>query len=1240
MTAPTRTQESATAPQAPATDTAAPSADTGTPASSWGKLPDGGFAAKLGVGLRLSADQLAAGDIDLSEGPQPLPGLQLMRATYDSGRQSLQLTAALAVPHVASGDLRIQINQAGTPSVRGTLQRELNIPALGNPNLTATIDEDGALSGTATIRDANLVPRGAGTATASGELSIVAGKMSGNGTIEVSYDELGGATVNFGFSPTGAFSGDGTVRISPPFVDEVTGNLSVDENQNIDASVTLPVSSLTSRVPGLTPSDGTITIGYHNGRPSGGFTGFRAVYPGVGFVQIAEAALDNAHRFSAAGSFGLEVPMLNDATGTLRIRSGALSGTFAVSANNFPRGLPINSGSINVRLSEQGQIGFSGNVGVDLGPAGSGTLQASYDPAGAFAIGGETRLTIPGLNPIQFAFAYREGQVEGQIAVPIDTALIPGLTGDVTVEYRQGRWAGETDLQFSADDGKLSGNIRVTVNQTDEGALQLGGGGSVTAQLMPRLAGTLQAEILPGGGVDISGTIEVTEPLELFPEERFDKELFKYSQNIPLWAILVAIIRVRAGVRAGVGPGVFRNIRVQGSYTIGADEADPSFTVSGELFIPAFVEGYVAFGAGLGLDVVLGSLTGGIEGVATAGIYGAISVVPELSYADGDWGIEGTATMAAGARLKLGLNAWAEVEALWVTVWEQEWKLAEYMMAVGPDLGLQARMSYKFGQPTPPSIEMNSSDIDTTSMIQEAMPKDGPAGSGAREALENKAEWQGALREQRQAAVPPEVAQQANRSEQPPEPAARPPRSGGPGDGTNTAGAGGQSVDTPGQNQDPTAAPTTGNEPARSRAADQAAQTDSSVQGSVPPDQLPNADQVRYPHPITLATLDEPPAPMPRTRDQEGEDSRAARTAVEIAAREATNSDTLDNYFPRIKHRFGLASLGYEGDFQRGFKVVGRINPDFDFTPDETLSGSGLPGDLADGHVTEIAFRTQKLGGDTVGVEMEASPLGPDHPQGSGPTGQGTLMRLLPTNPQIYRATDSRFIRGHLLNDNVGGPGAPINLFPITAQANALHHSSIEAHVKNWVNVSRYWVRYKVSVEGISPLTTDANGKQFVNAQFRAEASVLNTRLRPVSGLTRRVTIGSIYQAGDVDPLDVTQVEDAETLAQHESRDIDRDTNVQLSSRHSGRDQIFPDGIRTTLGSKLTQFGGWTEVIRRLKDFPHFGDRSGVVLRRAYEQAVVAGGSNPELTLEQNEKGTFTRIVNAWNNGLSAKLQP
>jgi hypothetical protein len=244
-------------------------------------------------------------------------------------------------------------------------------------------------------------------------------------------------------------------------------------------------------------------------------------------------------------------------------------------------------------------------------------------------------------------------------------------------------------------------------------------------------------------------------------------------------------------------------------------------------------------------------------------------------------------------------------------------------------------------------------------------------------------------------------------------------------------------------------------------------------------------------------------------------------------------------------------------------------------------------------------------------------------------------MDLLPTNPRIYRAADSRFIRGHLLNDNVGGPGSPVNLFPITAQANARHHSAIEADVKSWVNDAdkRYWVRYKVTVENIGPLTTAANGKQFVNAQFRAEASVLNTRLRPVSGLTRRVTIASTYEAGDVQTTNVEQAADSNALADHQGRAIDQGVDVQLSSRHRSSSYTFPDAMRSTLQSKVAEHG-WLQVITRLKTYSGFGDTSAAVLRKAYGQAIAAGGSGAQLTLEANEKGVFTRIVNAWNDGL------
>jgi hypothetical protein len=1200
------------------------------PASAYGVLADGGFLARLGSGLRLSAQDLAGAGVDLSAGPQPLPGVRLRHAAVRD--TAVVVTGELAVPHLATGEVTAEISAAGTARLRGTARRTLELPALGNPQLAVSLDETGALAGALDIAGVDLARGIRGlTATASGRLTIAGGRMSGGGRAELAYKGLGSGELDFRFTEAGAFAAGGTVHLAPPFLDPIDLDLALDEQQNLTAAATLDLATRRSPLPGLTVSTGTITLGYRNGRPSASVANFAAAYGGFASVSVPAFALDASHRFAGSGALTLTVPLLDPVQGTVRIAGGAVSGSLRIPAESFPAGLPVRGGVIMATLSEAGQVGFAGTVRVDLGPAGRGDLTASY-AEGRFAMGAEVDLTVPGLVTAHVSVAYADGTIAGEVAVPVDPALLPGLDGQVVVRFAEGRWSGETALAFSADDGKLSGTVTVTVAQAEDGTLQLGGTGSLTAQLLPQVAGTLTATILPEGGVDVSGAIVVTEPVELFGEQRLDKELFSHSQNIPLWAILVAVLRVRAGVRAGIGPGVFRNIQVEGSYTLGSQAADPSFAVSGELYIPAFVEGYVAFGAGLGLDVVLGSLTGGIEGVATAGLYGAISVVPELAYRDGEWGIEGTAVLAAGARLKLGLNAWAEVEALWVTVWENEWKLAEHVWPIGPDLALRAHMNYTFGRPTPPELDFSTSDIDATALIQAAMPEDGPAPSGAREALQNRAEWQGALREQRAAAaLPPELAAQAQEGERPPEVAPPPP------DNAPGPPAGGAQATGGGPNQDPAATPTPGNELARSAEVDEAAKPDPSVQGSVPESAVPNADHPRYPGPITLEMLDEPPAPMPRTRAQEEQDLDAARRAVELASAQASDSDALDNYFPRIKNRFGLTSLGYEGDFERGFQVVGSINPAFVVRATETLTATGIPAVLQKGHITKITFDTSRFSGvgDDVGVRMEANPLGPDHPAGSGPTGQDMLRKLLPTDPGVYPDVNRRYVRGHLLNDNIGGPGQPRNLFPITAAANKKHETQVESSVKKWVNVDRYWVHYTVEVTGDDRImqTSSTPPVNFVNATIRATASVLDTNLNDVFG-TREVTIESTYDVPAAAAL-VTE-EDTAALATHTPRPIDKTITVLESTRKGDTTITFPAEIEAKLKKRIEARGtDW--VARQLRTFTGFGPAHEEVLFKAYDE-VKRRGDKTVRGLTEGEAKIFTHIRNTWSEGLAATL--
>lgn len=82
-----------------------------------------------------------------------------------------------------------------------------------------------------------------------------------------------------------------------------------------------------------------------------------------------------------------------------------------------------------------------------------------------------------------------------------------------------------------------------------------------------------------------------------------------------------------------------------------------------------------------------------------------------------------------------------------------------------------------------------------------------------------------------------------------------------------------------------------------------------------------------------------------------------------------------------------------------------------------------------------------------VGNKMEAY-LDPADPQrGSAP---GNV--LCNTMKALEEAGYSSMIRGHLLNDNLGGPGIACNLFPITAKANHLHLLNAENHIKQYLS--------------------------------------------------------------------------------------------------------------------------------------------------------------------------------------------
>lgn len=101
---------------------------------------------------------------------------------------------------------------------------------------------------------------------------------------------------------------------------------------------------------------------------------------------------------------------------------------------------------------------------------------------------------------------------------------------------------------------------------------------------------------------------------------------------------------------------------------------------------------------------------------------------------------------------------------------------------------------------------------------------------------------------------------------------------------------------------------------------------------------------------------------------------------------------------------------------------------------------------------------------DTVGKEMKAT-LDPNDPKQGSTTAAawGVHKQLMERLKEIWNTGLFGIVRGHLLNDHLGGQAIPENLFPIARAANACHLYQVEGYVKHLVYNGRT-VQYDVTV--------------------------------------------------------------------------------------------------------------------------------------------------------------------------------
>lgn len=114
-----------------------------------------------------------------------------------------------------------------------------------------------------------------------------------------------------------------------------------------------------------------------------------------------------------------------------------------------------------------------------------------------------------------------------------------------------------------------------------------------------------------------------------------------------------------------------------------------------------------------------------------------------------------------------------------------------------------------------------------------------------------------------------------------------------------------------------------------------------------------------------------------------------------------------------------------------------------------------------------------------VATSMHAE-LDPKYPKiGTDTSGSDAFGALF---TELQKRTPTSWVRGHLLNHDLGGVAHYNNLFPITTAANGEHYHEVEKHVKHWL-ANKCEVTYDVDAK-------KAGGDDSVDGVFICEAEV------------------------------------------------------------------------------------------------------------------------------------------------------
>jgi hypothetical protein len=319
-------------------------------------------------------------------------------------------------------------------------------------------------------------------------------------------------------------------------------------------------------------------------------------------------------------------------------------------------------------------------------------------------------------------------------------------SGETAITYKS--FSGRLKVHYlrkEGEDARLSGSGAVAVKTPKaDGTLELNvdpagrvsGKGSVSYAFSDKLRPTVGVALQPDGHLTLTGRIEVTKPIELFPRfprEGGERDLIKVNVDFiipgPFPGLADPMVHLGAGVRFsyGIGPGQIVNTVIEGSFDPLEENKNAKLKLTSTLQVPGHVGLTGILEAGLGV-AVLGGLAAKVHGglrVEPGFTLNLLTQAPIVAeYDQGDFSFEGRIEMKGGLVMGLAIKLYAHVEAIGGALAKDfTYDVRNYQYNVGQDMTLTlARLGYStktgFKAPSLDDVRIQPTNVDPIAMIR------------------------------------------------------------------------------------------------------------------------------------------------------------------------------------------------------------------------------------------------------------------------------------------------------------------------------------------------------------------------------------------------------------------------------------------------------------------------------------------------------------------------------------------